>query len=212
MTEKESSTEERRPDEHRERMQALKQEQDSKVRERTIERGVIIVNTGDGKGKSTAAFGLALRAVGVGHKVGIVQFIKGTWKTGEKAALARFPEVDHVVSGEGFTWNTQDRERDISAARRGWQAATTMIEQSRAEPPKYQLIILDELNIALRYDYLPIEAVVQALRSKPERLNIAITGRDARPELIEVADTVTEMRMIKHAFEANIRAQKGIEF
>jgi cob(I)alamin adenosyltransferase len=199
-------------DEHRARMRELKAEQAAKVRERTIERGVLIVNTGDGKGKSTAAFGLALRAAGVGHRVGIVQFIKGTWKTGERAALARFEEIDHVVSGEGFTWNTQDRQRDIAAAERGWAKAVEMIESSRGENPKYQLIILDELNVALRYDYLPIAEVVKVLAARPERLNVAVTGRDAKPELIEIADTVTEMRMVKHAFEANIRAQKGIEF
>jgi cob(I)alamin adenosyltransferase len=199
-------------DEHRARMRELKAEQTAKVRERTIERGVLIVNTGDGKGKSTAAFGLALRAAGVGHRVGIVQFIKGTWKTGERAALARFEEIDHVVSGEGFTWNTQDRQRDIAAAERGWAKAVEMIESSRGDDPKYQLIILDELNVALRYDYLPIAEVVKVLAARPERLNVAVTGRDAKPELIEIADTVTEMRMIKHAFEANIRAQKGIEF
>src|SRR5688572_6630995 len=126
-------------DEHRARMRELKAEQTAKVRERTIERGVLIVNTGDGKGKSTAAFGLALRAAGVGHRVGIVQFIKGTWKTGERAALARFEEIDHVVSGEGFTWNTQDRQRDIAAAERGWAKAVEMIESSRGDDPKYQL-------------------------------------------------------------------------
>jgi cob(I)alamin adenosyltransferase len=200
------------PDEPRARMRRLKAEQAAKVRERTIERGVLIVNTGDGKGKSTAAFGLALRALGVGHRVGIVQFIKGTWKTGERTSLARFENVDHVVSGEGFTWNTQDRERDIAAARRGWDTALAMIEASRGPEPKYQLLILDELNIALRYDNLPIEEVVRALSGRPERLNVVVTGRDAKPELCAIADTVTEMRMVKHAFEANVRAQKGIEF
>lgn len=209
MTDDDTSTTD---DEHRSRMRELKAEQTAKVRARTIERGVLIVNTGDGKGKSTAAFGLAMRAVGVGHRVGIVQFIKGTWKTGERAALARFEEIDHVVSGEGFTWNTQDRQRDIAAAERGWATAVEMIESSRGEQPKYQLIILDELNVALRYDYLPIAEVVRVLAARPEMLNVAVTGRDAKPELIEIADTVTEMRMVKHAFAANIRAQKGVEF
>lgn len=199
-------------EEHRARMQRLKAEQAAKVRERTIERGVLIVNTGDGKGKSTAAFGLALRALGVGQRVGIVQFIKGTWKTGERTALTRFENLDHVIAGEGFTWNTQDRDRDIAAARRGWETAVAMIEASRGDSPKYQLIILDELNIALRYDYLPIAEVVSVLQGRPERLNVVVTGRDAKPELIAIADTVTEMRMVKHAFEANVRAQKGIEF
>lgn len=197
---------------HRARMQELQREQRDKVRKANIERGVILVNTGDGKGKSTAAFGLALRAAGVGHKVGLVQFIKGTWKTGEKQALARFDEIEHVVSGEGFTWNTQDRERDVAAARQGWAKAVEMIERSRGESPAYQLVILDELNIVLRYGYLPVSEVVEVLSNKPERLNVAVTGRDAPAELIAIADTVTEMRMIKHAFQAGIRAQQGIEF
>jgi cob(I)alamin adenosyltransferase len=199
-------------DAHRQRMRELKKAQDEKVKRRDIKRGVIIVNTGHGKGKSTAAFGLALRAAGVGHRVGIVQFIKGTWKTGEKAALARLSEIEHVVSGEGFTWNTQDRQRDIAAARRGWEKACDMIERSRGESPAYQLVILDELCIALRYGYLPIEEVTAVLSGKPEMLNVAVTGRDAPAELIEIADTVTEMRAVKHAFEQGVRAQKGIEF
>jgi len=198
--------------EHRERMQALKAEQDAKVREKRERKGLIIVNTGDGKGRSTAAFGLALRAVGNKMRVGLVQFIKGTWKTGEKSVIARFEEIDHVVSGEGFTWNTQDKQADIKAARAGWEKAKEMIEASRGENPKYGLIILDELNIALRYDYLPIDEIVEVLKNKPRDLHIVITGRNAKPELIEVADTVTEMKPIKHAFDAGIQAQRGIEF
>jgi len=198
--------------EHRERMQALKAEQDAKVREKRERKGLIIVNTGDGKGKSTAAFGLALRAVGNKMRVGLVQFIKGTWKTGEKSVIARFEEIDHVVSGEGFTWNTQDKQADIKAARAGWEKAKEMIEASRGENPKYGLIILDELNIALRYDYLPIDEIVEVLKNKPRDLHIVVTGRNAKPELIEVADTVTEMKPIKHAFDAGIQAQRGIEF
>ncbi len=193
-------------------MQELKQEQSRKVREANIDRGIILVNTGDGKGKSTAAFGTAMRAAGCGQKVGIVQFIKGTWKTGEAEAFKRFEEITHVVSGEGFTWNTQDKEKDIAAARRGWEAAVEMIEASRGESPAYDLVILDELNIALGFDYIPIEEVVTALRNKPTELSIFVTGRGAKPELLEVADTVTEMRPIKHAFEAGIRARRGIEF
>ncbi len=193
-------------------MRAFKEKQDAKVRSKNIRRGVIVVNTGDGKGKSTAAFGLALRAVGNGQRVGLVQFIKGKWKTGERKVLDRFPEIDHVVSGEGFTWNTQDRERDIAAAQHGWSVARRMIEESSTAPPRYQLIILDELNIALRYEHLPLADVVETLSNKPPALSIAITGRNAKPELIEVADTVTEMRPVKHAFEAGIRAQRGIEF
>lgn len=198
--------------EHRSKMQALQAEQRAKVSEKTLNRGVIIVNTGDGKGKSTSAFGLALRSAGNGLQVGLVQFIKGKWKTGEKKALERFPEIEHVVSGEGFTWNTQDRERDIAAAERGWARVCEMIEASRGDDPKYHLLILDELNIALRYEHLPLESVLSVLKNKPEKLNIAITGRNAPPELIELADTVTEMKPVKHAFEAGIKAQRGIEF
>lgn len=198
--------------EHQTRMQARKKEQDAKVRSKNIRRGVIIVNTGDGKGKSTAAFGLVLRAIGNNQRVGIVQFIKGKWKTGERRALERFPEVDHVVSGEGFTWNTQDYERDVAAAQHGWSVVQSMIEDSRNDPPKYQLLILDELNIALRYEHLPISEVVETLSNKPSALNIAVTGRGAKPELVALADTVTEMTPIKHAFEAGIRAARGIEF
>src|SRR5262245_25474030 len=186
-------------------MQALKAEQDRKVKERDIHRGVIVVYDGDGKGKSTSAFGVAIRAAGHGQRVGLVQFIKGTWKTGEKLALARFPEIDHVVSGDGFTWNTQNRAQDIASARRGFDVAKQMIEDSRGDQPKYQVVILDELNIALRYDYLPIDEVVSVLRNKPEELSIVVTGRDAKPELIAIADTVTRMDAVKHAFEAGIR-------
>jgi cob(I)alamin adenosyltransferase len=198
--------------EHREQMRELKAQQDQKVREREIRRGVIVVHDGHGKGKSTAAFGIAIRAAGHGQRVGLIQFIKGTWKTGEQAALARFPEIDHVVSGDGFTWNTQDRAQDIASARRGFELAKQMIEDSRGETPKYQVVILDELNIALRYDYLPIDEVVSALQAKPDELSIVVTGRDAKPELIAIADTVTRMEAVKHAFEAGIRARKGVDF
>lgn len=199
-------------DAHREAMRKLKAEQDAKVRERDIRRGVIIVNEGDGKGKSTAAFGTAIRAAGHGQRVGLVQFIKGTWKTGEQAALARFPEIEHVVSGEGFTWNTQDRNLDIAAARRGFDAAKRMIDAARGDSPAYDLIVLDELNIALRYDYLPVDEVVDVLRNKPRELSVVVTGRDAKPELIAIADTVTRMVAVKHAFEAGIRARRGVDF
>jgi cob(I)alamin adenosyltransferase len=203
---------ERTQSEHREQMRQLKAEQDRKVKERDIQRGVIVVHDGDGKGKSTAAFGIAIRAAGHGQRVGLVQFIKGTWKTGEKLALARFPEIDHVISGDGFTWNTQDREKDIASARRGLEIAKQMIEDSRGDDPKYQVVILDELNIALRYDYLPVSEVVEVLRNKPEELSIVVTGRDAKPELIAIADTVTRMEAVKHAFDAGIRARKGVDF
>jgi cob(I)alamin adenosyltransferase len=205
-------TRENEANEHKQRMQDLKQEQSRKVREADVDRGIILVNTGDGKGKSTAAFGTAMRAAGCGQKVGIVQFIKGTWKTGEAEAFKRFDEITHVVSGEGFTWNTQDKEKDIAAARRGWETALEMIEASRSETPAYDLVILDELNIALGFDYIPIDEVVTALANKPQELSICVTGRGAKPELLAIADTVTEMRPIKHAFEAGIRARRGIEF
>jgi cob(I)alamin adenosyltransferase len=197
---------------HKARMQKIKEEQDAEVRSKTIKRGVIVVNTGDGKGKSTAAFGVAMRAAGHGQRVGIVQFIKGTWKTGEGAAFKRFPEIDHVTAGDGFTWNTQDRAKDIALTRAGWEAAKQMIEDSRGEEPKYSVVILDELNIVLGYDYLPLEEVLPVLKNKPEALSIIITGRGAKDELIEIADTVTEMRPIKHAYQAGIKARRGIEF
>lgn len=207
-----ASDDETTNEEHRARMKALREEQRAKVRSKQVDRGVVLVHTGDGKGKSTAAFGLALRALGNDMNVTIVQFIKGTWKTGEAEAFKRFERLEHIVSGEGFTWETQDRERDIAAARRGWEAAVERIERARQDPDSLHLLILDELNIALGYDYLPVEEVVEALVNKPEALSIAITGRNAKPEIIEVADTVSEMRMIKHAFEAGIRARRGIEF
>lgn len=193
-------------------MKAVKKEQDAEVRSKEIRRGIVLVNTGDGKGKSTAAFGLAIRAAGHGQRVGLVQFIKGTWKTGEKRALQRFPEIEHVVSGDGFTWNTQDREKDIASVRRGWEVALEMIEDSRGPDPKYSVIVLDELNVAIGMDYLPVEEVVDALANKPDELTICVTGRGAKPELIEVADTVSEMRPIKHAYQAGIKARRGVEF
>ncbi len=197
---------------HQERMEALRQEQADKVRSKNEDRGIVLVNTGDGKGKSTAGFGLAIRAAGCGQNVGLVQFIKGTWKTGEAEALKRFPEIRHVVSGEGFTWNTQDKEKDIAAVRRGWDVALQMVEASRGDKPEYSLIVLDELNIALGCGYLPVNEVVEMVRNKPRELSICITGRGAPQELVDVADTVTEMKPIKHAFDAGIRARRGIEF
>jgi cob(I)alamin adenosyltransferase len=198
--------------EHKARMQEVKAQQDAEVRAKAEKRGVIVVNTGDGKGKSSSAFGVAIRAAGHGQRVGLVQFIKGTWKTGEQAALKRFPEITHVVSGDGFTWNTQDRAQDIASARAGWERGKEMIAQSRGEQPAYDVVIFDELNVALAYDYLPIAEVAEVLADKPRELSIVVTGRGAKPELIEIADTVTEMRPVKHAFAAGIRARRGIEF
>jgi cob(I)alamin adenosyltransferase len=197
---------------HRQRMKEVKKAQDAEVRSKEVSRGIVLVHTGDGKGKSTAAFGLAIRAAGHGQGVGLVQFIKGTWKTGEMLSFERFPEIDHVVSGDGFTWNTQDRGKDIASVRRGWDTAVQMIEDSRGTDPKYDLVILDELNIAIGMDYLPVAEVVEVLANKPEELSICVTGRGAKDELIEVADTVSEMRPVKHAFEGGIKARRGVEF
>jgi cob(I)alamin adenosyltransferase len=197
---------------HRQRMKEVKKAQDAEVRSKEVSRGIVLVHTGDGKGKSTAAFGLAIRAAGHGQRVGLVQFIKGTWKTGETRSFERFPEIDHVVSGDGFTWNTQDRAKDIASVRRGWDTAVQMIEDSRGTDPKYDLVILDELNVAIGMDYLPVAEVVEVLANKPEELSICVTGRGAKDELIEVADTVSEMRPVKHAFEAGIKARRGVEF
>ncbi|MCM8535518.1 MAG: cob(I)yrinic acid a,c-diamide adenosyltransferase [Lentisphaeraceae bacterium] len=199
-------------EEHKEKMKALQKEQRQKVREKLIDRGVVIVNTGDGKGKSSAAFGTAMRAVGYGYKVVIVQFIKGQWKTGEQEIFKKFDEVEHIVSGEGFTWDTQDKSKDIAAAEKGWDAVVERIENVRSGKADTHLIVLDELNIALDLGYLSTEKVAEVIKNKPEKLNIIITGRNAPQGIIDVADTVSEMKPIKHAFEGGIQAQKGIEF
>ena len=199
-------------EEHKRRMSEMQAAQKTRVAQADEERGIIIVNTGDGKGKSSSAFGTAIRAAGHGQRVVIMQFIKGTWKTGETEAFKRFPEIEHLVSGDGFTWNTQDLNEDTASARHGWDKTVELIEACRQEDPRYDLIVLDELNIALRYDYLDAAEVAKVLHNKPEKLNIIITGRDAKQELIDIADTVTDMTMVKHAFDAGIRAQKGIEF
>ena len=185
-----------------------KEARDKMLATKTIEKGLIIVHTGTGKGKSTAAFGLALRALGNGFRVGIVQFVKGKWQTGERAILAGFPDqVTIKAMGEGFTWDTQDRARDIAAARAAWDEAKRMIAD-----PSYRMVILDELNIVLRYDYLPVAEVLAALAAKPADSHVVITGRNAKPELIEAADLVTEMTLIKHPFRSGVKAQAGIEF
>jgi cob(I)alamin adenosyltransferase len=175
---------------------------------KTIEKGLLIVHTGTGKGKSTAAFGLVLRMLGHGAPVGIVQFVKGKWQTGERAALERFPELVTVrTMGEGFTWETQDRARDIAAAEAAWAAAQELLAD-----PRYRLVLLDELNIVLRYDYLPIAEVAAVLAARRPDLHVVVTGRNAKPELIEAADLVTEMTLVKHPFRAGVKAQQGIEF
>jgi cob(I)alamin adenosyltransferase len=179
-----------------------------------VEKGLLIVHTGKGKGKSTAAFGLAVRALGNGMKVGVVQFVKGKWQTGERGVLEKFPEqVTIRTMGEGFTWETQDRGRDIRAAEEAWRTAREMIDACRGDAPAYDMIVLDELNIVLRYDYLPIAEVVEVLQDRPPLLHVVVTGRNAKDELIEAADLVTEMTQIKHPFrEQNVKAQVGIEF
>jgi cob(I)alamin adenosyltransferase len=196
-----------------EKARKKKAARDKMLATKTIEKGLLIVHTGKGKGKSTAAFGLAARAIGNGMRVGIVQFVKGKWETGERVVLEKFPDqVTIRTMGEGFTWETQDRARDIAAAEKAWEASKEMIEASRGANPKYDLVILDELNIVLRYDYLPLEEVVAFLRAKPEDLHVVVTGRNAKDELIDAADLVTEMTMVKHPFRAGVKAQKGIEF
>lgn len=180
---------------------------------KTLEKGLLIVHTGKGKGKSTAAFGLVARAIGNGLRVGVVQYVKGKWQTGERAVLERFPDqADIRTMGEGFTWETQDRARDVRAAEAAWAKSREMIEACRSEPPRYDLVLLDELNIVLRYGYLPLDEVCAFLAARPPGLHVVVTGRNAKPELLEVADTVTEMTMLKHHFRAGVKAQKGIEF
>jgi cob(I)alamin adenosyltransferase len=193
---------------HAEKMAKRKAARAKILATKTEERGLVIVHTGTGKGKSTAAFGMVMRCLGHGMRVGIVQFIKGAWDTGERHVLERFPElVTCRAMGEGFTWDTQDRARDIAAARAAWEQAKAMIAD-----PGYRLILLDELNIVLRYDYLRIAEVVETLRAKPRDLHIVVTGRNAKPELIEIADLVTEMTLVKHPFRSGVKAQAGIEF
>ena len=194
---------------HREKMANRKAIQDAEVAAKTIaEKGLLIVHTGPGKGKTSAAMGLVLRALGYGWPVGIVQFIKGAWDTGEKHALERFPDlVRWHTMGEGFTWETQDRARDVAAAERAWGKARELMDD-----PAIRLVVLDELNIALRYDYLPLDAVVATLAARRADLHVVVTGRNAKPALTEAADLVTEMGQVKHHFAAGVKAQKGIEF
>jgi cob(I)alamin adenosyltransferase len=195
-------------DRHRAKMAKRKAVQDAEVAGKTIEKGLLIVHTGTGKGKSTAAFGLALRMLGRGHRVGVVQFIKGGWHTAERDALQKFGDqlVWHTM-GEGFTWETQDRARDIAAAERAWATAKGLMAD-----PNIAMLILDELNIALRYDYLDLNGVVATLAARRPGLHIVVTGRNAKPEMIAAADLVTEMTLVKHHFAAGVKAQAGIEF
>jgi cob(I)alamin adenosyltransferase len=193
---------------HRGKMAKRKAVQDAEVAEKKIEKGLLIVHTGTGKGKSTAAFGLALRMLGRGKQVGVVQFIKGGWHSAERDALARFGEqLAWYTMGEGFTWETQDLKRDIAAAQRAWAKACELMAD-----PAFSLLILDELNIALRYDYLDLSAVIAALNGRRSDLHVIVTGRNAKPELIAAADLVTEMTLVKHHFAAGVKAQPGIEY
>jgi cob(I)alamin adenosyltransferase len=205
MTEETETEINRRANEKSARRKAAR---DRMMTQKTIEKGLLIVHTGKGKGKSTAAFGVVLRALGHGFRVGIVQFIKGRWETGERAVLERFPDLVTIKAlGEGFTWETQDRARDIAAARAAWAEAEAMLDD-----PSYRLILLDELNIALRYDYLPVDEIVTRLARRRPDLHVIVTGRNARDELIAAADLVTEMTLIKHPFRDGVKAQAGIEF
>ncbi|MFO7603864.1 MAG: cob(I)yrinic acid a,c-diamide adenosyltransferase [Gammaproteobacteria bacterium] len=191
---------------HQERMERKKNVVDEKIARAEQDKGLILVHTGNGKGKSSAGFGMVARALGHNMQVGVVQFIKGSYSTGEEAFFRRFPEVQYHVMGEGFTWETQDRNRDTEMALHAWQKAQAMLQD-----PTINLVLLDEINIALKYKYIPIDEVIHALANKPFMQHVILTGRGARTELIEIADTVTEMKEIKHAFKAGIRAQQGVE-
>ena len=203
-----SDDEDRKNAEHKAAMQALKAERDAMMAEKTDAPGLLLVHTGDGKGKSTAAFGMVARALGWNQKIGIVQYIKGKWITGERQFFKRFPDsVRYEVMGQGFTWDTQDRAADIAAAEAAWKTSVEMLHD-----PDLDLVLLDELNIALRYDYLDIDKVVADLKARPRDKHVVITGRNAKPQLIEIADLVTEMTLVKHPFEQGIKAQRGIDF
>ena len=191
---------------HKNRMQRKKAIVDKGIAAADKEKGLLLVNTGNGKGKSSSAFGMLARALGHDMKVGVVQFIKGTFSTGEEKFFRRFPEIEYYVMGEGYTWETQDRERDIKTAGEAWKKAVEMLAND-----KVQLVVLDELNIALKYKYIDLNDVISALQARPFMQHVVITGRAAPPELIDIADTVTEMREVKHAYKAGIKAQKGVE-
>ena len=193
---------------HADKMKKKKAARDKILATKTEVKGLVIVHTGKGKGKSTAAFGLVFRALGNGMKVGVVQFVKGKWETGERKILEHFPEqVSMSAMGDGFTWETQDRQRDIAAAKAAWERATALIMDE-----EHDLVLLDELNIVLRYDYLDVADIIAVLKEKPAMKHVVITGRNAKDELIEFADLVTEMEAIKHPFRSGVKAQRGIEF
>lgn len=199
---------ERTPEQHAEKMKKKQAAHDKIMATKTQEKGLLIVHTGKGKGKTTAALGMVVRAIGHGRRVGVVQFVKGAMTTGEKVVFDAFPEqVDFKPMGEGFTWNTQDRERDIALTRTAWNEVKRMIAD-----PSYDMVLADELNIALRYDYLPLEEVLEAVRARDEMKHVIITGRNAPETLIEAADLVTEMTLVKHPFRSGVKAQAGIEY
>jgi cob(I)alamin adenosyltransferase len=194
--------------EHHEKMARIKAARDRMMATKTQTRGLVIVHTGKGKGKSSAAWGMVMRCLGHEMKVGIVQFIKGAWDTGEARLLQRFPDLITIKTmGEGFTWETQDKARDIAAVGRAWSAACDMLAD-----PAYRLIVLDEINVALRYDYLALDAVLAALRQRPADQHVVLTGRNAAPALLDMADLATEMTLLKHPFRDGVKAQPGIEF
>ena len=193
---------------HADKMKKKKAARDKIIATKTIEKGLTIVHTGKGKGKSTAAFGMVFRALGNGMRVGVVQFVKGKWGTGERVILEKLGgQVEMATMGEGFTWETQDRKRDIEAANQAWEKAKAMILDEELD-----MVLCDELNIVLRYDYLDVNDVIETLKKKPEMKHVIITGRNAKEELIEFADLVTEMEMVKHPFRSGVKAQVGIEF
>ncbi|HTJ91541.1 MAG TPA: cob(I)yrinic acid a,c-diamide adenosyltransferase [Pararobbsia sp.] len=196
------------PQSHQQMTERRKESYEKKRAEADVEKGLLIVNTGTGKGKSTAAFGMAVRVLGHGMKLGVVQFIKGALHTAERDFLGRAEHCDFVTMGDGYTWNTQNRDADIATARKGWDAARTMILSG-----DYQMVVLDELNIVLKYEYLPLDEVLDVLSQRPAMLHVVITGRNAPERLIEAADLVTEMRLVKHPYrEQHVKAQRGVEF
>ena len=197
----------RDPQRHARRMEAKQKIMRERIARAQKEQGVLLVLTGPGKGKSSSAFGMAARALGHGMKVGVVQFIKGAFSTGEEAFFRQQPNVAYHVMGEGYTWDTQDRDRDVAAAQAAWEIAARMLEDD-----SYGLVMLDELNIALKYGYIDLDRVLDDLQARPEMQHAVVTGRNAPPELIELADTVTEMKVVKHAFkDLGVKAQKGVE-
>lgn len=199
---------ERTEEQHTEKMKKKQAAHDRIVAAKTIEKGLLIVHTGKGKGKTTAALGMVVRAIGHGKKIGVVQFVKGAMTTGEKPVFDAFPDqVEFKPMGEGFTWDTQDRARDIAMARRAWDEVKRMIAD-----PGYDMVVADELNIVLRYDYLPLDEVLTALKAKPAMTHVIVTGRNAPDALVEIADLVTEMALVKHPFRGGVKAQAGIEF